>query len=100
MSCLVLLLRLVNKGRKFVSRVSSPVPSQDFNCNLPRDQSRDVTHRLGIFVILQCTSFRAYASSFRILLLRLCSNRWAETLAVNMKFSIESPLLGLTRLNS
>ena len=45
----------------------SPVPSQDFYCSLPRDQSRDVTPRLGVFVILQCTSVR-------LLLLRLCSN--------------------------
>ena len=37
---------------------SSPVSSQDFYCSLPRDQSRDVTPRLGVFVILQCTSFR------------------------------------------
>ena len=32
--------------------------SQDFNCSLPRDQSRDVTPRLGVFVILKCTPFR------------------------------------------
>ena len=37
---------------------SSPVYSQDFYCSLPRDQSRDVTPRLEVFVILQCTSFR------------------------------------------
>ena len=36
---------------------SSPISSQDFYCSLPRDQSRDVTPRLGVFVILQCTSF-------------------------------------------
>ena len=70
---------------------SSPVPSQDFYNSLPSDQSRDVTARLGVFVILQCVPF-AYASSFRLLLLRLCSNRCAEALAVNMKLSIESPL--------
>ena len=40
----------------------------------------------------------AYASSFWLLLLRLCSNRCAGTLAVKMKFSIESPLLRLMRL--
>ena len=28
-------------------------------CSLPRDQSRDVTPRFGVFVILMCTSFRA-----------------------------------------
>ena len=42
-------------------RVLTPtphVPSQDFYCSLTRDQSRDVTPRLGIFVILHCTSFR------------------------------------------
>ena len=32
---------------------SSPGSSQDFNYSLPRDQSRDVTSRLGVFVILQ-----------------------------------------------
>ena len=37
---------------------SSPVASQYFYCSLPRDQSRDVTLRFWIFVILQCTSFR------------------------------------------
>ena len=36
---------------------SSPVSSQDFYCSFPRDKSRDVTHRLGVFVILQYTSF-------------------------------------------
>ena len=35
----------------------SPVSSQDFYSSLPRDQSRDVTPRLGVFVILRCTSF-------------------------------------------
>ena len=37
---------------------SSPVSSQDFNCSLPRDQLRDVTPRLGVFVIFQCPFFR------------------------------------------
>ena len=36
---------------------SSPVPKKDFYSSLPRDQSLDVTPRLGVFVILQCTSF-------------------------------------------
>ena len=36
---------------------SFPISSQDFYCSLPRDQSRDVTPRLGVFVILQCTPF-------------------------------------------
>ena len=36
----------------------SPVSSQDFYCSVPRDQSRDVTPRLGVFVILKYTSFR------------------------------------------
>ena len=75
------------------------VSSQDFYCSLPKDQSRDVTPRLGVFVILQCTLF-AYASSFRLLLLRLCNNRCAEALVVKLKFSIESPVLRLMRLNS
>ena len=37
---------------------SSPVPLQDFYCSLPRDQSRDVTPPMGVFVILQSTSVR------------------------------------------
>ena len=37
---------------------SSPVSSQDFYCSLPRDQSRDVAPRLGVVVILKCTSLR------------------------------------------
>ena len=37
---------------------SSAVSSQDFYCSLPRDQSRYVTPRLGVFIIFQCTSFR------------------------------------------
>ena len=37
---------------------SSPVSSPDFYCSVQRDQSRDVTLGLGIFVILKCTSFR------------------------------------------
>ena len=36
----------------------SLVSSQDFNCSLPRDQSRDVTPHLGVFLSLQCTCFR------------------------------------------
>ena len=36
---------------------SSSVSSQDFYCSLPRDQSRDMTPRLEVFVILQCASF-------------------------------------------
>ena len=75
---------------------SSPVPSQE--TDLTRDQFRDVTPRLGVFVILHCTPF-AYASSFWLLLLRLCSNRCAEALTVKIKFSIESHLLRLMRLN-
>ena len=41
-----------------VLKRSSPVSSQDFYCSLPTDLSRDVTPCLGVFVILQCTSFR------------------------------------------
>ena len=59
---------------------SSPVSLQDFYCSLPRDKSRDVTPRLAVSVIYKCTSFRVLASSFRLLLLRLCSNRCAESL--------------------
>ena len=38
---------------------SSPVSSssQDFFCSLSRDQSLDVTSRLGVSVTLKCTSF-------------------------------------------
>ena len=61
---------------------SSPLSSQDFYCSLPRDQSRDVTPRLGVNINYKCTSFRVLASSFRLLLLRLCSNRCAEALVV------------------
>ena len=41
-----------------------------------------MTPRLGA-LILPCTSFRFHASSFRLLLLRLCSNRSAEALVVS-----------------
>ena len=61
---------------------SSPVSSQDFYCSLPRDQSRDVTPRLGVSINLKSTSFCILASSFRLLLLRLCSNRCAEAFVV------------------
>ena len=60
---------------------SSPVSLQDFYCFLPRDQSRDVTSRLGVSINYKCTSFRVLASSFRLLLVRLCTNRCAEALA-------------------
>ena len=40
-----------------VLKLSSPVSSQDFYSSLPWDLSRDVTPRLGVSVILQCTSF-------------------------------------------
>ena len=63
-----------------VSTRSSPVSLSDFYCSLPRDQSRDVTPSLGVSVIQNCTSFRVLASFFRLLLLRLCSNRCAEAL--------------------
>ena len=65
-----------------------------------RDQSRDVTPRLEICVILQCTLFPVHPSSFRLKLLRLCNNSCAEALVVKLKFSIESPLLRLLCLNS
>ena len=51
----------------------SSVSSQDFYCSLTRGQSRNVTDRFRVSVILQCTSFRVYASSFCLLFLRLCS---------------------------
>ena len=50
--------------------------------SLPRDQSRDVTPRFGVLVFEKCTLFRFLASSFWLLLLRLGSNRCAETLVV------------------
>ena len=71
-----------------------------FTVLFQRDQSRDVTPSLRVSVILQCTSFRVHVSSFRLLLLRLRSNRCAEALAVKMKFSVESPLLRLMRLKT
>ena len=66
----------------YVLARSSPVSLQEFYCSLPRDQSRDVTPRLGVFVIPQCTSFFGYAASFPLLLLRLCCNMSAEALVV------------------
>ena len=56
----------------------------DSYCSLPRDQSRDVTPRLGVAIILLCTSFRIHAYSFRVLLLQLCSNSCAEALLVKL----------------
>ena len=44
--------------------------------------------------------FLSRVSSFRLLLLQLCNNRCVDALAVELKFSIESPLLRLMRLNS
>ena len=41
----------------YVLTRSPPVSKQDFYFSPPWDQSRDVTPRLGFFVILQCTSF-------------------------------------------
>ena len=60
----------------------SSVSSPDFYCSLPRDQSHDVTPCLGVSIDKKCTSFRVLASSFRLILLRLCSNRCAEALVV------------------
>ena len=40
-----------------VLKRSSPVSPQDFYCPLTRDQSRDVTLHLGVFIILQRISF-------------------------------------------
>ena len=73
---------------------SSPVYSQDFYCSLPRDQSRDVTPRLGVsinfksvlhFAFLHLLSGYYYydyvvIGVLRLLLLRLCSTRGAEAL--------------------
>ena len=36
---------------------SSPVSSQDLSCSLPRDQSRDVTPRLGVSLIKSVLHF-------------------------------------------
>ena len=66
-----------------VLKRSSLVSSQDFYCSLPRDQSRDVTPCLRVSINLKCTSFRVLASSFRLLLLGLSSNRCAEALMVH-----------------
>ena len=63
-----------------VLTISSLVSSQDFYCSLKRDQSRDVTPRVLPF---------AYASSFRLLLLRLCNNRCAEAIVVNRNSQLE-----------
>ena len=61
---------------------SSPGFWQNFYCSLPRDQSLDVTPCLGVSINSKCTSFRVLASSFRLLLSRLSSNRCAEALVV------------------
>ena len=47
------------------------------DCSLSSDQSRDVTSRLAVSDILQCTSFHFHAS-----LLQLCNNKFAEALVV------------------
>ena len=60
---------------------SSSVSSQDFYCSLPRDRSRHVTLAWEFLLFSSVLPF-AYASSFRLLLLRLCSNRCAEALAL------------------
>ena len=38
---------------------SSPVSLQDFYCSLPRDQSRDVTPRMG-FLLIKCALLSAF----------------------------------------
>ena len=58
----------------------SPDSSQDFYYSLRRDPSRYVTLYYLVSIILLCTSFRVYESSFRQLLLWLCGNRCAEAL--------------------
>ena len=56
--------------------------------------SQEISHGMRLhaweFLLIKSASFRVLASSFRQLLLRLCSNRCAEALVVNMKFSIVS----------
>ena len=76
----------------YVFTPSSPGLFAGFILISTKGQSRDETTRLGIFVILQCTSFRVHVISFRLLLLRLCNSRCAEVL-VKIKCSIESPWL-------
>ena len=64
----------------YVLTPSSPVSSQDFFCSLRKDQSRDVTPRLGVFIIISVLPI-AHASSFcTTIILQLCSNRCAEAL--------------------
>ena len=53
----------------------------------PRDQSRGVTPRLEFMLFSSVLPF-AYASSFRLLLSQLCSNRCAEALVVKQKLSV------------
>ena len=76
MLCLLLLLLLYLQG---LTR-SSPVSSLDFYCSLPRDQSRDVTPRLGVY--LKVCFISRPCILFRLLLLRLGSNRCSGTLVV------------------
>ena len=73
-----------------VLKRSSPVSSQDSTVLSQGGNSRtvfspkgDVTPCWGVFINLKCTSFRVLASSFRLLLLRLCSSRCAEALVVH-----------------
>ena len=61
---------------------SFPVSSQDFYCSLRRDQSRDVTP-CWEFLLIKSMNF-ILASTFRLLLLRLCSNRCAEALVATI----------------
>ena len=57
---------------------SSPVSSPDFYCSLPKDQSQNVTPLFGVSI--KSASFRVLAASFRLLLLRQCSNGCAKAI--------------------
>ena len=78
---------------------SSPVSSLDFCCSLPR-----VGHGMQLgaweFLLIKCVFHFAFLHLLSGSYYYDCSNRCTDALAVNMKFSIESHLLRLMRLNS
>ena len=69
----------------------SPVSSQDLFCSLPRNQSWDVTLRLGVSVIIEFFSFRVND---------LCELEFSDVLVVKQKFCFERACYCLKRLNN
>ena len=73
---------------------TSPVSSQDFLCSLSRDQSRDVTSRLGV-----CYSRMILHFAFMHLLSGYYYYDYVIIGVLMLKFSIETPFLCLMWLN-